>query len=173
MKRLMFLSIIILILICAALPIGAGELYIWTDENGVKQITSTPPPAKIKSKVERQGYERNDPAEIEEWKRKQEAISDQIRAKEQSEQRIREINQQINEANSRNKENKAKYKEAQKKAEEFRQQDIDHLIKQAESRAESARREKNNARDDYWRASWQRRQDEAEFEVRRLRDLQK
>lgn len=45
MKRYWFL----LILLTFALPVAAGEMYSWTDANGVKHFSDSPPPASVKA----------------------------------------------------------------------------------------------------------------------------
>jgi len=45
-RNLIILSAILFLLITA--PAQAGKTYVWTDENGVTQITDTPPPAKVR-----------------------------------------------------------------------------------------------------------------------------
>lgn len=44
MKRLLSL-----VLLLSALPVLAGEMYSWTDANGVKHFTDSPPPASVKA----------------------------------------------------------------------------------------------------------------------------
>lgn len=151
-------------------PLFAGEIYIWTDKNGIKHITDTPPPAKTKGKVERESYRQETPAEIEAWKQKQAEAADRLYGKDQAERRASKLNWQINEANARRRES---LEENRQKAEKLQKEQINYELKQAESRAESARREKNSASDEYWRAFWQRHQNDAEFEARRLQDMQK
>ena len=45
MKRYWFL----LVLLTFALPAAAGEMYSWTDANGVKHFSDSPPPASVKA----------------------------------------------------------------------------------------------------------------------------
>jgi len=45
-RNLIILSAILFLLITASAQ--AGKTYVWTDENGVTQITDTPPPAKVR-----------------------------------------------------------------------------------------------------------------------------
>jgi len=40
---------IVLVLLASALPVAAGEMYSWTDANGVKHFSDSPPPASVKA----------------------------------------------------------------------------------------------------------------------------
>ena len=46
MKRYWFL----LVLLTFALPAAAGEMYSWTDANGVKHFSDSPPPTSVKAR---------------------------------------------------------------------------------------------------------------------------
>jgi len=80
--------VILLMILLIASPAISGELYIWTDANGRKQITDTPP-VDAKGKVEKDSFRRDDPQEIEAWQRKNDAAID---AKIQEQERIQEQN---------------------------------------------------------------------------------
>ncbi len=61
MKRYWFL----LVLLAFALPVAAGEMYSWTDANGVKHFSDSPPPSSVKAqKVKvKGGLTTNEPVE--------------------------------------------------------------------------------------------------------------
>lgn len=61
MKRSWFL----LVLLASTLPATAGEMYSWTDANGVKHFSDSPPPAAVKAqKVKvKGGLTTNEPVE--------------------------------------------------------------------------------------------------------------
>ena len=50
----------ILMIFIVILPLWAGEVYMWTDEKGIKYITETPP-LKSNIKVETMKYKRDEP----------------------------------------------------------------------------------------------------------------
>jgi len=90
------ISIIFLIVLLSSCPLFAADLYIWTDENGVKTITSKPPTSAtpIDKTI---SYRPNDPREVEKWERQQkEAYQARERIRQQNEareadQRAREV----------------------------------------------------------------------------------
>lgn len=61
MKRYWFL----LVLLTFALPAAAGEMYSWTDANGVKHFSDSPPPNSVKAQKVRVkgGVTTNEPVE--------------------------------------------------------------------------------------------------------------
>ena len=59
-------------LFLVSFPLYAGEMYTWTDKEGVVHITTTPPPEYAKIK-DRSTFKRDDPREIEAFQRKQKA----------------------------------------------------------------------------------------------------
>lgn len=48
MKR-PWLLLVLLVLLAAAVPASAAEMYTWTDANGVKHFSDSPPPASTKA----------------------------------------------------------------------------------------------------------------------------
>ena len=88
MKRVV-LSILMVFIFLA--PLWAGEVYMWTDEKGVKHITETPPPkANIKAEVMK--YKRDEPLEVNPSQEKQKTLKEEIRN--QTEKDASEVNQQ-------------------------------------------------------------------------------
>jgi hypothetical protein len=55
---------LLLALLAASLPVAAGEMYSWTDANGTKHFSDSPPPASVKAqKVKMKGgVTSNEPA---------------------------------------------------------------------------------------------------------------
>jgi hypothetical protein len=90
MKQLIYLLTILVM--CAVWPCYAGEVYIWTNAEGIKQITDTPPPESVKGKVEKETSRRDAPHEIENWQRKNKAAVDGAYSKIQAQERIRQQN---------------------------------------------------------------------------------
>lgn len=60
-----------------SIPAFAGDIYIWTDKKGIDNITTTPPPegAKLKGAS---SFQRDDPAEIKAFQRRQKAANDAL-----------------------------------------------------------------------------------------------
>ena len=56
---------LLLALLMASLPVAAGEMYSWTDANGTKHFSDSPPPSSIKAqKVKMKGgVTSNEPTE--------------------------------------------------------------------------------------------------------------
>ncbi|MBA8882445.1 DUF4124 domain-containing protein [Dokdonella fugitiva] len=56
---------LLLALLATSLPVAAGEMYSWTDANGTKHFSDSPPPASVKAqKVKMKGgVTSNEPAE--------------------------------------------------------------------------------------------------------------
>lgn len=73
MKKVALSTLMIFIVI---LPLWAGEVYMWTDEKGIKHITETPPP-KSNVKVETMKYKRDEPAEVNPSQEKQKIIKEE------------------------------------------------------------------------------------------------
>lgn len=90
MKQLIYLLTILVM--CAVWPCYAGEVYIWTNAEGIKQITDTPPPESVKGKVEKETSRRDAPHEIANWQRKNKAAVDGAYSKIQAQERIRQQN---------------------------------------------------------------------------------
>jgi len=66
MKKIIFVFLIISFVTSVA---GAEDLYTWTDKNGVENITTTPPPEKVKVKHQTK-YKRPSAQESEAFQRK-------------------------------------------------------------------------------------------------------
>lgn len=74
-------------------PLMAGEVYIWTDESGIKHITDTPPPERKTVKlIEKSRYKNDSPAEIRAFEQKNKAAIDAAHARIQAEERARQAN---------------------------------------------------------------------------------
>ena len=86
MKRAV-LSILMIFIFVA--PLRAGEVYMWTDEKGVKHITETPPP-KPDIKVETMKYKRDEPLEVNTSQEKQKKIKEETGN--QAEKSTRDVN---------------------------------------------------------------------------------
>lgn len=164
--------IVMIILFCFVLcsPLLAGEVYIWTDENGIKHITDTPPPESVKSPVEKETYRPEHPAAIEAFQKKNAAKIDRAHAEQQAQERRKQANiARDRKQSDYNLERIA----AEKKQEAARQEYIEYQRKQAESRLEADKRNKNNAHSENSRAFWERQQADEEYRLRRIKEAQK
>jgi hypothetical protein len=84
MKKIIFMTILIIMMFMAIFTCYAADLYIWTDENGVKQITDTPPAlGKAKGKVEKDSGLQDNSQTIE-YSQKKSAVTNDNSSKSES-----------------------------------------------------------------------------------------
>jgi hypothetical protein len=77
MKKIIFMITLIIIMFMAIFTCYAAELYLWTDANGVQQITDTPPPPRMaKGKVEKDSDRLDNPQTIENSQKKNAITND-------------------------------------------------------------------------------------------------
>jgi hypothetical protein len=77
MKKIIFTTILIIMMFIAIFTCYAADLYIWTDANGVKQITDTPPAlGQAKGKVEKDSGLQNNSQAIENSQKKNAVTND-------------------------------------------------------------------------------------------------
>jgi hypothetical protein len=66
MKKIIFTITLIIIMFMTIFTCYANDLYLWTDESGVKHITNTPPPpGKAKGEVKKDSDRRDNSQAIE------------------------------------------------------------------------------------------------------------